>query len=186
MRYLLLPRQAFNPACFVKDPKKEDSPNCFVLAVAARSGISVWMTSSVRPVVVFDTVVERDVLDLSWCVLPWRYDTPWQEHAEGDYPSYNTLQVQRRHDPLRLFLGGRHRRHALQPVRARQCRSCRNARDNARSLHPSLSATQLQPAQWQARTCRRDGCSPECPATAQEGRTERSWKRCGRAWPWLV
>lgn len=28
------------------------------------------MTSSVRPVVVFDTVVERDVLDLSWCVLP--------------------------------------------------------------------------------------------------------------------
>lgn len=37
-----------------------------VLAVAARSVISIWLTSQMRPVVVFDTIVDREVLDLSW------------------------------------------------------------------------------------------------------------------------
>ena len=58
----------FNPASFVKDPNKPatGANMCAAVAVAARSTVSIWLTSQTRPVVVFDTIVDRDVLDLSW------------------------------------------------------------------------------------------------------------------------
>lgn len=66
-RRLLLVK-AFNPRLFLRDPKKPATGNnvCDVVAVAARSVISIWLTSQIRPVVVFDTIVDREVLDLSW------------------------------------------------------------------------------------------------------------------------
>ena len=60
--------QAFNPIAFVKDPKKPHVPGNLVsvLAVAARNCISIWLTDQDRPIVVFDTIVDRDTLDMSW------------------------------------------------------------------------------------------------------------------------
>ncbi|KAM0751676.1 WD40 repeat-like protein [Meredithblackwellia eburnea MCA 4105] len=59
---------AFNPILFLRDASKPpDGPNlCTVVALCARSTISIWVTSQSQPLVVFDDVFDRDVLDLSW------------------------------------------------------------------------------------------------------------------------
>lgn len=50
------------------DPKKPHTGDNLVavLAVAARNCISIWLMGQSRPIVVFDTIVDRDTLDLSW------------------------------------------------------------------------------------------------------------------------
>ena len=52
----------------MKDARQPHGPGNIVsvLAVAARNCISVWLTGQDRPIVVFDTIVERDTLDMSW------------------------------------------------------------------------------------------------------------------------
>lgn len=60
---------AFNPRLLCKNPKEslfEPGNVVSVLAIAARSSISLWHTSFPHPLVVFHDVVERDIMDLNW------------------------------------------------------------------------------------------------------------------------
>ncbi|SCZ87960.1 BZ3500_MvSof-1268-A1-R1_Chr2-1g04093 [Microbotryum saponariae] len=59
---------AFNPHVFLRDPKLPAESNnfCSVLALCARSTLSLWITSKSEPVIVFEQIFERDILDLSW------------------------------------------------------------------------------------------------------------------------
>ncbi|SCV72300.1 BQ2448_4994 [Microbotryum intermedium] len=59
---------AFNPHVFLRDPTLPPESNnfCSVLALCARSTLSLWITSKSEPVVVFEEIFERDILDLSW------------------------------------------------------------------------------------------------------------------------
>lgn len=38
-----------------------------LVAIAARSNISIWFSDMSHPFVVLEEVFDRDVLDLSWC-----------------------------------------------------------------------------------------------------------------------
>lgn len=62
--------QAFNPLLFLRDPSQPPTGAnlCTLLALSARNGISIWITSQNQPVVVLDEVFDRDVLDMSWWV----------------------------------------------------------------------------------------------------------------------
>lgn len=66
------PSQAFSPLIFLRDPKGPPTGVnlCAMLALSARNSISFWVTSQSQPFLVLDEVFDRDVLDLSWCVLP--------------------------------------------------------------------------------------------------------------------
>jgi protein HIRA/HIR1 len=60
---------AYSPLMFLKDPKKPltDGSNVVALfAMAARSSISIWLSSSASPIVVLEDVFDRDILDLQW------------------------------------------------------------------------------------------------------------------------
>ncbi|KDE03708.1 hypothetical protein MVLG_05839 [Microbotryum lychnidis-dioicae p1A1 Lamole] len=59
---------AFNPHVFLRDPKLPAESNnfCSVLALCARSTLSLWITSKSEPIIVFEEIFERDILDLSW------------------------------------------------------------------------------------------------------------------------
>lgn len=61
-------QQAFNPLIFLRDPKGGHEPQnfCTLLALCARSSISIWVTSQSQPLLVLEDVFDRDILDLSW------------------------------------------------------------------------------------------------------------------------
>lgn len=66
-----LASQAFSPLIFLRDPKGPPTGVnlCSMLALSARNSISFWVTSQSQPFLVLDEVFDRDVLDMSWCVL---------------------------------------------------------------------------------------------------------------------
>ncbi|KAK4701977.1 protein HIRA/HIR1, partial [Phenoliferia sp. Uapishka_3] len=59
---------AFNPLIFLRESGQPATGGnlCTLLALSARSSISLWVTSQSQPLVVLDEVFDRDVLDLSW------------------------------------------------------------------------------------------------------------------------
>ena len=60
---------AYSPMMFLKDPKKPitDGTNVVALfALAARSSISIWISSVSHPLVILEDVFDRDILDLQW------------------------------------------------------------------------------------------------------------------------
>lgn len=73
---------AFNPLLFTRDTSLSPgtSNTATVLALAARSSISLWLTSLSRPLVVLHDVFERDIMDLQWSKDG---RTLWASSSEG-------------------------------------------------------------------------------------------------------
>jgi protein HIRA/HIR1 len=59
---------AFNPLVFLRDGDApvEGKNLCTLLALAARSSVSLWVTARSRPLVVVHDIFDRDILDLAW------------------------------------------------------------------------------------------------------------------------
>ncbi|GAA5888497.1 hypothetical protein JCM16303_002190 [Sporobolomyces ruberrimus] len=59
---------AYNPLLFLRDPNLPPSitNTATLVAISARSSISLWFSNMSHPFVVMEEVFERDVLDLSW------------------------------------------------------------------------------------------------------------------------
>ncbi|GAA5970462.1 hypothetical protein JCM21900_003136 [Sporobolomyces salmonicolor] len=59
---------AYNPLLFLRDASQPATlPNlASLVAICARSSISLWFSDMAQPFVVLDDVFDRDVLDLSW------------------------------------------------------------------------------------------------------------------------
>jgi len=60
--------QAYNPLIFLRDPNSPPSVGntTTLVAISARSSVSIWFSDMSRPFVVLEDLFDRDVLDLSW------------------------------------------------------------------------------------------------------------------------
>lgn len=60
--------QSYNPLLFLRDSNQPPTlPNITTLvAISARSSISLWFSDMSHPFVVLEEVFDRDVLDMSW------------------------------------------------------------------------------------------------------------------------